>query len=119
MRGHPPQHIKEIQMPKYLFESNYVGEGVKGLLKEGGSGRRVAVKNLFESMGGKLEAFYFAFGDRDVYVFGELPDNAAAAALALAVNAGGSATCKTTVLMTPEEVDTAAKKKADYRIPGK
>jgi uncharacterized protein with GYD domain len=106
-------------MPKYLLEANYVGEGVKGLLKEGGSGRKAAVKNLFESMGGKMEAFYFAFGKRDVYVIGELPDNAAAAAVALAVNAAGSAICKTTVLMTPEEVDTAAKKKADYRAPGK
>ena len=106
-------------MPKYLLEANYVGEGVKGLLKEGGSGRQAAVKNLFESMGGKMEAFYFAFGKRDVYVIGELPDNTAAAALALAVNAGGSATCKTTVLMTPDEVDVAVKKKADYRAPGK
>jgi uncharacterized protein with GYD domain len=106
-------------MPKYLIEANYVGEGMKGLLKEGGSGRKAAVKNLFESVGGKMESFYFAFGKRDVYVIGELPDNAAAAALALAVNAAGSAICKTTVLMTPEEVDTAVKTKADYRAPGK
>jgi uncharacterized protein with GYD domain len=106
-------------MPKYLLEANYVGDGAKGLLKEGGSAREAAVRNLFESMGGKVESFYFAFGKRDVFVIGELPDNAAAAGLALAVNAAGSALCKTTILMTPAEVDTAVKKKADYRPPGK
>ena len=106
-------------MAKYLFEANYVGDGMKGLFKEGGSSRKAAVKNLFESMGGKMESFYFAFGKRDVFVVGELPDNESAAALALAVNAAGSSICKTTVLMTPEEVDTAVKKKVDYRAPGK
>jgi uncharacterized protein with GYD domain len=111
--------IAEVEMPKYLVEVNYVGEGVKGLVKEGGSGRQAAAKNLFESLGGKMEAFYFAFGKRDAYVIGELPDNTAAAAMALAVNSAGLAMCKTTVLMTPDEVDTAVKKKADYRAPGK
>jgi uncharacterized protein with GYD domain len=105
-------------MPKYLFQSNYVGEGVKGLLKEGGSSRRAAVEKAVKSMGGKLETFYFAFGEVDAYVIVDLPDNAAAAALALTVSASGAAVAKTTVLMTPEELDNAAKRTPSYRPPG-
>ena len=105
-------------MPKYLFQSNYVGEGVKGLLKEGGSSRRAAVEKAAKSMGGKLETFYFAFGEVDAYVIVDLPDNAAAAALALTVSASGAAVAKTTVLMTPEELDNAAKRTPSYRPPG-
>lgn len=105
-------------MPKYLFQANYVGEGVKGLLKEGGSSRRAAVEKAVKSMGGKLETFYFAFGEVDAYVIVDLPDNAAAAALALTVSASGAAVAKTTVLMTPEELDIAVKKTPSYRPPG-
>jgi uncharacterized protein with GYD domain len=105
-------------MPKYLIEANYVGEGINGLLKEGGTRRRAAVDDLFKSMGGTVEAFYFAFGEKDVFIIGDLPDNASAAALALRVNASGAAMCKTTVLITPQEVDEAVKKTAAYRPPG-
>jgi uncharacterized protein with GYD domain len=105
-------------MPKYLVEASYLSEGVKGLLKEGGSGRREAVAELFSSLGGRLEAFYFAFGDEDVFIIGDLPDNAAAAALAIRVHAAGAARCKMTVLLTPKEVDEAVKKTGTYRPPG-
>lgn len=105
-------------MAKYLFQANYVGDGVKGLLKEGGSSRRAAVEKAAQSVGGTVEAFYFAFGEADAYVIGDLPDNAAAAALALTVNASGLAVVKTTVLITPEEVDGAVKKTPTYRAPG-
>jgi uncharacterized protein with GYD domain len=91
---------------------------VKGLIKEGGTGRRAAVENLAKSVGGKLEAFYYAFGETDAYVLVDLPDNASAAAIALTVGASGAATVKTTVLMTPEEVDKAATKTPTYRPPG-
>jgi uncharacterized protein with GYD domain len=69
-------------------------------------------------LGGKVDSFYFGFGERDAYVVVELPDNEAAAAAALAVNASGGATVKTTVLLTPEQVDEAAKRSTDYRPPG-
>jgi uncharacterized protein with GYD domain len=105
-------------MPKYLIEVNYVGEGVSGLLKEGGTRRRAAVDELFKSMGGTLEAFYFAFGDKDVFIIGDLPNNAAATALVLRVNASGAALCNTKVLIMPEEVDEAVKKTFTYRPPG-
>ena len=105
-------------MPKYLVQANYVGEGIKGLLKEGGSSRRAAVEKLFGSLGGKVEAFYYAFGDTDLFVIADAPDNVTAAALSLTVNAAGAATARVTVLLTPEEIDAAAKKSPSYRPPG-
>ena len=106
-------------MPKYLVQVNYVGEGIKGLLKEGGTSRRKAADNLIKSVGGTMEAFYYAFGETDVFVIAELPDNASMAALALTLGASGAVTNKTTVLMTPEEVDDAVKMSPSYRAPGK
>ena len=105
-------------MPKYLIQANYVGEGIKGLLKDGGTGRRAAVEKLFSSVGGKVEAFYYAFGDTDLFVIGDMPDNISAAALSLIVNAAGAATARIVVLLTPEEIDAAAKKTPNYRPPG-
>jgi uncharacterized protein with GYD domain len=106
-------------MAKYLFEARYTLEGAKGLAREGGTGRRAAVAKMAEGMGGKVEAFYYAFGDVDAYVIVDLPDNVSAAAAALAVNQSGGATVKTVVLMSPEDVDKAGKKSVDYRPPGR
>ena len=52
-------------MPKYLFHGSYTPEGFQGLLKEGGSKRREAAEQALKSVDGKLDAFYFAFGDND------------------------------------------------------
>lgn len=106
-------------MPKYLVQANYAGEGLKGLLKEGGSSRRAAIEKLYASVGGKVEAFYYAFGGTDLFIIADIPDNVSAAALSLAVNATGAATTKVTVLLTVEEIDAAAKKAISYRAPGK
>ncbi len=105
-------------MAKYLSQVNYVGEGVKGLLKDGGSKRRAVVEELFKSMGDTVEAFYYAFGDTDLYVISDCPGNVAVAAGALIVSATGAATVKTTVLLTPDEIDAAAKMGARYSPPG-
>jgi len=105
-------------MPKYLIQASYTNAGVKGVQSAGGSSRRDAVGAALEGLGGSLESFHFAFGEHDAYVIGELPDNEAAAAVAIAVNASGGATVKTTVLLTPEEVDSAAQKSVEYRAPG-
>ena len=105
-------------MPKYLIEASYTSEGVKGIQSAGGSARREAVKSAVEGVGGSLESFYFGFGDSDAYVTVDLPDNQAATAVALTVNAAGGAVVKTTVLLTPEEVDAAAHQSVDYRPPG-
>ena len=105
-------------MPKYLWQVHYLTEGTKGLVKDGGSKRRAAAKQAIESVGGKLESFYFAFGDCDAYLIVDGPDNISAAAGSLAVNASGAVTVKTTVLLTPEEMDAATKKTVSYRPPG-
>jgi len=106
-------------MSKYLFQASYVGEGVKGLLKEGGTKRREAVAYAIEGIGGTLEEFYYAFGDDDVFAIAELPDNVSTAAFTLLINASGAAKVKTVVLLTPEEIDQATKKSIDYRPPGR
>ncbi len=106
-------------MAKYMVQSSYTVEGLKGVLKEGGSARRKAVEKAFASVGGKLESYYFAFGDSDVFLICDLPDNVAATAISLIANATGTTKAKFTVLLTPEEVDAATKITADYRPPGK
>jgi uncharacterized protein with GYD domain len=105
-------------MPKYLFEASYTTDGVKGVASKGGSARRDAIEQMFQASGGKMEGFYFAFGDSDAYVFGDLPGNEAATAIALNVNQSGGATVKTVVLLTPEDVDAAAQASVDYTPPG-
>ena len=105
-------------MPKYLIEASYTNEGIKGVQSAGGSSRRDAVKAMVEGIGGSLESFHFGFGEHDAYVIAELPNNEAATAVALTVNASGGATVKTTVLLTPEEVDAAAEQSVSYRAPG-
>jgi uncharacterized protein with GYD domain len=105
-------------MPKFLFEASYTLEGAKGVQSAGGSSRRDAVAAVAKSVGGTLESFYFAFGEPDAYVVVDLPDNESAAAVAIAVNSGGGATVRTAVLLTPEEIDAAAKRSVDYRPPG-
>jgi uncharacterized protein with GYD domain len=105
-------------MAKYLLRVNYTLDGVKGVLAKGGTARKAAAAAAAKSAGGKLESFYFAFGDTDVYCVADLPDNAAAAALALTVSAGGGATVDTTVLIPPDEIDQAAEKSVRYKPPG-
>ncbi len=105
-------------MPKYLISASYTLDGVKGLQSAGGSSRRDAIAKVAESVGGRLESLYFAFGDRDVYTIVDLPDNESATAVALTVNASGAVAVHTTVLLTAEEVDAAAKRSVDYRPPG-
>ena len=105
-------------MPMYLFEASYTIEGAEGVRSKGGGSRRDAVEAMARSLGGKLEAFYFAFGERDAFVLVDLPDHEAAAAVALTVNAAGGAGVKTTVLLTPEQLDEAANRSVDYSPPG-
>jgi uncharacterized protein with GYD domain len=106
-------------MPKYLLQASYTADGAKGLLKDGGVKRRAAAQALVESLGGKLDCFYFAFGEHDVVAIIDGPDAASAAAASLTIAASGAVTGKTTVLLTPEEIDQAAKKSARYTPPGR
>ena len=105
-------------MPKYLVEAKYTADGMKGLLKAGGSARRKVVEQTTAEVGGKLEAFYFTFGDRDAVIIIDVPNNAAAVALSIAVNASGAIVSKTTPLLSPDEIDTAAGDRVEYEAPG-
>jgi uncharacterized protein with GYD domain len=105
-------------MPKYLFAASYTLQGVKGLKAEGGSSRAAAVKEAIEAAGGELESIYFAFGENDVYVIVDCPDNVTAAGFALAVTAGGGVNARTVVLLTAAELDAAVKVSSTYRPPG-
>lgn len=105
-------------MAKFLFEATYGPDGVRGLLDQGAKRRIAAVKATVKQLGGKVEAFYFAFGPVDAYLILELPDAAAANALALAVNQSGTVSVTTTVLLTPDDVDEAISRTVTYSAPG-
>lgn len=105
-------------MPKYLVRVSYTAEGVKGLLREGGTSRREMVEKLAASVGGRMESFYYAFGEDDVVTIVEAPDHASVAAISLAAGASGAVNINTTVLIEPEVIDEAVKRTVDYRAPG-
>ena len=105
-------------MTKYLFQVSYAQEGLKGVKNEEDTRRRQEVDNLAAEMGGSLESFYYAFGDRDLYFIVDLPDDASTAAASVIIGASGSAAIKTTVLDTPETIDEAVKRTVAYRSSG-
>lgn len=105
-------------MPKYMAKARYNAEGARALLKEGGSGRVAAVTKAVKALGGKMETFYFAYGGDDAYVIVDVPDEAAALALSLAVNASGTVSLEMVPLITPKQMDEAATKVVKYRAPG-
>jgi len=105
-------------MPKYLIQASYTAEGLKGLMKDKASGRKAAVEKALASLGGKVEGFYYSFGDYDVVVIVDGPDNISAAAVSIATTASGLVRTKTTPLLTVEETDKALAKSVTYRGPG-
>lgn len=105
-------------MAKFLIEGSYTPEGLRGLAKDKASGRQAAVGQALAALGGKLDGVYYAFGDTDVYVLCDFPDNVSAAALSLSVSATGLVRTKTTPLLTVEEADQALSKTVKYRAPG-
>jgi uncharacterized protein with GYD domain len=106
-------------MGRYLFQGSYSAEGVKGVLKDGGTGRRTAIETAIKSLGGKLEAVYFAFGETDIYVIVDGLDKKQALAFSMGVGQSGTlARVRTTELLAPEEIDAAAKTAMSYRAPG-
>src|ERR1051325_7754296 len=105
-------------MPKFLVSVSYSSEGAKGVRQDGGTKRREVAAHAVESVGGKIEAFYFCFGDQDAVIIADLPDAASAAAVSLAVSSTGAARLPPTPLITVEEMDHAAAKKTAYKAPG-
>src|ERR1700730_1686497 len=106
-------------MAKYLLKVRYTGDGIQGVLRDGGSKRLAAAQDVAKAVGGAVESFHFAFGDEDAFVVCDLPDNKAAATLALTVSASGRIAISTVPLLTVDEVDAiAAGTKTAYTPPG-
>ena len=105
-------------MAKYLFTGSYTSDGARGVLTEGGTRRREVAEQLIASLGGTVEAYYFGFGSDDFYLIADLPDHTAAAAGAMTASASGTMQVRTTVLLTPEELDAATKLSPSFRAPG-
>jgi uncharacterized protein with GYD domain len=104
---------------RYLIQGTYTAQGAKGVLAQGGSSRRSVIEKMIQELGGSLECFYWAFGDIDFIVIAELPDAASAAAVGLTVSGSGAVRTNTTVLLTADEIDQAARsKKVTYQAPG-
>jgi len=105
-------------MAKYLIVGKYNSDGMKGICREGGAARRSTVADIVKNLGGNLESFYFAFGENDVYSVIDLPNNVSAAAMAMHISASGTTEVNVTVLLTPEEIDKAARTELFFRPPG-
>jgi uncharacterized protein with GYD domain len=105
-------------MPKYLISANYTAEGMKGVTSAGAKSRVDAVSTMLEAMGGRLESFHFAFGDTDVFAIADVPDDEAAAAVAMVINSSGAVSVRTTKLLTVDQVDDALRRSVEYRPPG-
>ncbi|HEU4997598.1 MAG TPA: GYD domain-containing protein [Lapillicoccus sp.] len=105
-------------MPKYLISANYTAEGMAGVRAAGAKSRVDAVATMLEAMGGRLESFHFAFGETDVFVIAEVPDDEAAAAVSIAINGSGAVSTSTTKLLTVDQVDEALRRSVDYHPPG-
>ncbi len=105
-------------MPKFMFHGTYTAAGAAGVLKDGGSGRLKAVEALAASVGGSVDAAYWAMGADDFYITAELPDNKAAAALSLNVAAAGAVHITTAELFSAADLDEIVGRRADYRAPG-
>jgi uncharacterized protein with GYD domain len=106
-------------MPKYLARLSLTAEGVRALQKDGAASRRAAAAKLIESLGGKLESYYYAFGEHDVIGIADLPDNDTAVAVSVAVNAVGLIKYSITPLLTVEEMDKALAKSRNLQPPGR
>ncbi len=107
-------------MPLYLGRFSYTTDAMKALLDQP-QDRSAAAREVAESLGGKLVGFWYAFGEFDGVFLMEAPDNASAAALAMAVGAGGALSeVETTVLLDMDEAQDAMRKAAaaTYRPPG-
>jgi len=105
-------------MPKYLINANYTAKGMEGIRAAGAKSRVDAVSTMLKAMGGQLESFHFAFGDTDVFAIAEIPDDEAAAAVAIAINSSGAVSTRTTKLLTVDQIDEALRRTVDYRPPG-
>jgi uncharacterized protein with GYD domain len=105
-------------MAKYMYRVSYTQSGIQGVMKEGGTSRKDFVEKMAAQLGGSIESFYFTFGDQDVIVIADMPDDETAAAISMAVGASGAASIETIVLLEPSSIDKATSISTGYRPPG-
>ena len=105
-------------MPRYLLKVAYSVDGIKGVMKEGAESRSTFVSKMAADLGGSVESFDFAFGQTDVFVIAEMPDDETAAAIAMSVAASGAGSIETVKLLSPAQVDKARGINTGYRAPG-
>ncbi|SDP54814.1 GYD domain-containing protein [Desulforhopalus singaporensis] len=105
-------------MPKYLYQGSYTDKGLKGLMKDGGTKRVEVTRKAIESLGGKMEAYYYALGGTDFFIILETEDNVKAITGTMIANASGTVKVSITALVTPEEVDRAVKQTMQWHPPG-
>ena len=104
-------------MSKYLLTANYTIEGLKGVREKGAKSRADVVGEMIRGVGGTMESFHFAFGDTDVFIVADLPDDESAAAIALNVSSAGGATTSIVKLLTVEQADAALGISVAYTPP--
>ncbi len=108
-------------MGKYLVQASYTQQGISGLVQNP-ENRTAVIEEVVSSLGGKIVSFDYCFGDHDVVVILETPDDMSMAAFSMAVGASGAvANIKTTVLLPAAQGVEAAKKVSslNYRPPGR
>ena len=103
-------------MAKFLIQASYTVEGLRVLQRDKASGRRQVVESAWQSLGGRLEAFYFSLGEYDAVAIVDVPDHVTATAMAVAVSTTGLVRTRTTPLLTVEETDKALEKGANLQI---
>ena len=105
-------------MAFYMIQTAYTAEAMAAMAKNP-QDRSVPVRELMQKLGGRLMSFYFCFGEYDVVVLAELPDDTAASAVAMAaVSPGHLKAIKTTKLFTVEETMEAMRKAGSLAFQG-
>ena len=104
-------------MAKYLIRVRHTAAGLQGTVKEGFAAREAYMRGLVQSQGGKVEAWYHAYGEDDLIIIVEA-EPAAALAFSLAINQSGTVHLTITPLLTSAEVDEARGRLPQYRAPG-
>ena len=96
-------------MSKFMYSGNYTKRGIKGLLKDGGTARKEETVRLVESLGGKVEAYYWCYGRTDFITIMDFPDHTTVTGMALNIAASGTFTGNLTPLISVEEMDEMVK----------
>jgi uncharacterized protein with GYD domain len=102
---------------RYLFRAAFTVDGMQNLQKQSATAFKAGVAKVFDSVGGKLESWYFDYGDSTAYGFVDYPDEIAAATAQASVNAGGFARVTYRPVLSAEDADKALARSVATRPP--